>query len=94
MTLRSIALLLTLAVPVAAGAHEAAVDTLMTKALEGSIVMQLGGGEETTLTAGQTLYEGPADVHTVGRNASATAPARFLVVFLKNQGAGILEPVN
>lgn len=45
--------------------------------LEGSIVMGVKGGKEQTLTAGQTFYEGPHDVHTVGRNASKTKPARW-----------------
>ncbi len=58
--------------------------------LEGSIVMQVKGGKEVTLTAGQTFYEGPSDVHVVGRNASRTAPAKFLVVFIKKEGAPIL----
>jgi quercetin dioxygenase-like cupin family protein len=58
--------------------------------LEGSIVMQVKGGKEVTLTPGQTYYEGPEDVHTVGRNASNTRPAKFLVLLLKNTGA---EPV-
>jgi quercetin dioxygenase-like cupin family protein len=58
--------------------------------LEGSIVMQVKGGEEVTLKPGQTYYEGPDDVHTVGRNASNTQPAKFLVLLLKNAGA---EPV-
>src|SRR5215470_14116476 len=40
--------------------------------LEGSIIMQVKGGNEVTLTPGQTFYEGPNDVHTVGRNASST----------------------
>src|ERR1044072_2492982 len=53
--------------------------------LEGSIVMQVKGGTEVTLTPGQTFYEGPDDVHTVGRNASATKPARFVVVLLKKK---------
>jgi quercetin dioxygenase-like cupin family protein len=61
--------------------------------LEGSIEMQLAGGEKVTLTEGQTFYEGPNDVHTVGRNASATAPAKFVVVFVKDKGAEILRPV-
>src|SRR5215469_10237420 len=38
--------------------------------LEGSIVMQVKGGKEVTLTPGQTFYEGPNDIHVVGRNAS------------------------
>src|SRR4030095_10072922 len=39
---------------------------------EGSIIMQVKGGKEVTLTPGQTFYEGPDDVHVVGRNASST----------------------
>jgi quercetin dioxygenase-like cupin family protein len=60
--------------------------------LEGSIVMQVKGGKEVTLTPGQTFYEGPNDVHVVGRNASTTKPAKFVVVFIKKQGAPILTP--
>jgi quercetin dioxygenase-like cupin family protein len=62
--------------------------------LEGSIVMQVRGGKETTLTPGQTFYEGPEDVHIVGRNASQTKPAKFVVFFVKNKGAPILVPAK
>ncbi len=62
--------------------------------LEGSIVMQVRGGEEVTLTPGQTFYEGPSDVHVVGRNASQTRPAKFVVFFVKDKGAPILVPAN
>src|SRR5690242_3603568 len=62
--------------------------------LEGSIVMQVKGGKETTLTPGQTFYEGPNDIHTVGRNASTTKPAKFIVVLVKNKGAPVLVPVK
>jgi quercetin dioxygenase-like cupin family protein len=62
--------------------------------LEGSIVMQVKGGEQVTLTPGQTFYEGPDDVHVVGRNASSTAPAKFLVLLIKNKGAPVLVPVE
>jgi quercetin dioxygenase-like cupin family protein len=62
--------------------------------LEGSVVMQVQGGKETTLTAGQTFYEGPDDVHIVGRNASSTKPAKFLVLLVKNKGAPVLVPVK
>ena len=61
--------------------------------MEGSIVMQVKGGKEVTLTPGQTFYEGPDDVHVVGRNASSTKPAKFLVFLVKNQGAPVLVPV-
>ena len=62
--------------------------------LEGEIVMQLKGKPSVTLKAGQTFYEGPTDIHVVGRNASSTAPARFVVVLLKNKGAPVLTPVT
>jgi len=62
--------------------------------LEGSIVMQVRGGKEVTLTPGQTFYEGPDDVHVVGRNASQTKPAKFLVFFVKDKGAPILVPAH
>jgi quercetin dioxygenase-like cupin family protein len=61
--------------------------------LEGSIVMQVKGGKEVTLTPGQTFYEGPADVHLVGRNASSTKPAKFLVFLVKDKGSPVLVPV-
>ena len=62
--------------------------------LEGQIIMQLKGKPAVTLKAGQTYYEGPADIHVVGRNASTTEPARFVVVLLKAKGAPILTPVK
>src|SRR5215470_9377466 len=62
--------------------------------LEGSIVMQVRGGKEVTLTPGQTFYEGPDDVHVVGRNASKTKPAKFVLVMVKNKGAPVLVPTN
>jgi quercetin dioxygenase-like cupin family protein len=61
--------------------------------LEGSIIMQVKGGKEVTLTPGQTFYEGPNDVHVVGRNASSTTPAKFVVFFIKDKGAPALVPV-
>ena len=62
--------------------------------LEGSIVMQVRGGQEVTLTAGQTFYEGPDDVHVVGRNASQTKPAKFVVVLVKEKGAPAVVLAN
>jgi len=62
--------------------------------LEGSIVMQVRGGKEVTLTPGQTFYEGLDDVHVVGRNASQTKPAKFVVFFVKDKGAPVLVPAN
>ena len=62
--------------------------------LEGSIVMQVRGGKEVTLTPGQTFYEGPSDVHVVGRNASQTKPAKFVVFLVKDKDAPVLVPAN
>jgi quercetin dioxygenase-like cupin family protein len=62
--------------------------------LGGSIVMQLKGGQQVTLTPGQTFYEGPDDVHVVDRNASGTQPAKFLVVLIKDRGAPAVLPAE
>ena len=62
--------------------------------LEGSIVMQVKGGAAVTLSPGQTWYEGPDDVHVVSRNASSSAPARYVVFTVKEKGAPILTPVR
>jgi quercetin dioxygenase-like cupin family protein len=62
--------------------------------LEGTIVMGVDGGKEKTLHAGETFYEGPRDVHTVGRNASKTKPARFVVFLLKEKDKPALIPVT
>jgi quercetin dioxygenase-like cupin family protein len=62
--------------------------------LEGTIVEQVRGGQEVTLTPGQTFYEGPHDVHTIGRNASTTKPAKFVVVMVKNKGVDAVLPAE
>jgi quercetin dioxygenase-like cupin family protein len=62
--------------------------------LEGSVVMQVRGGKEITLTPGQTFYEGPNDVHVISRNASKTKPAKFVVFFVKDKGAPVLVPAK
>jgi len=62
--------------------------------LEGSVVMQVRGGKEVTLTPGQSFYEGPNDIHVVGRNASATKPAKMLVLLVKNKDAPVVIPVK
>jgi quercetin dioxygenase-like cupin family protein len=62
--------------------------------LEGSVVMQVKGGKQVTLTPGQTFYEGPDDVHVVDRNASSTKPTKFLVFLIKDKGAPALVPVE
>ena len=62
--------------------------------LEGSVVMQLKGGKPVTVAAGETFYEGPDDIHTVGRSASSSKPAKLLVLLVKNKGAPVVVPVN
>jgi quercetin dioxygenase-like cupin family protein len=62
--------------------------------LEGTVVMEVKGGKQVTLKPGQTFYEGPDDIHTVGRNASSTEPAKFVVFFIKDKGAPILTPAQ
>ena len=62
--------------------------------LEGTVVMQLKGQPAVTLKTGDTFYEGTQDIHMIGRNASDSAPARFVVVLLKKKGAPVLTPVE
>jgi quercetin dioxygenase-like cupin family protein len=62
--------------------------------LEGSIVEGVRGGKEVTLTPGQTFYEGPGDVHTVGRNSSTTKPAKFVVIMVKKKGVDAVLPAE
>lgn len=55
--------------------------------LEGELIMQVQGGPKVTLKPGDTFYESPSDVHAVSANASRTAPAKFLVLIIKDKGA-------
>lgn len=61
--------------------------------LEGAVEMQVKGGPLQKLTAGQTFYELPSDIHAVSRNASQTQPAKILVFFVKDKGAPTTVPV-
>jgi len=62
--------------------------------LEGSVIEQVKGGKPDTLTAGQTFYEGPNDIHMVGRNASQTEPAKLVAILVKKKGAPAVVPVK
>lgn len=62
--------------------------------LEGSIIMQVKGGKQVTLTPGQSFYEGPNDIHAVGRNASSTKPAKFVVLLVKDKSVPVFIPVK
>src|SRR5512132_3297875 len=61
--------------------------------LEGSVVMQVQGGQPVALGPGQTFYEAPSDIHSVSKNASDTKPAKFVVFFVKDKGAPPTVPV-
>ncbi len=78
---------------VASAAHRHNANTFV-YVLEGSVVMQVAGGPAVTLTAGQTFYESPSDVHTVSRNASDSKPAKILVLLVKDVGAPVTLPAN
>jgi quercetin dioxygenase-like cupin family protein len=62
--------------------------------LAGSVVMQVKGQPPVTLRAGDTFYEGRDDVHLVGRNASQTNRARFVVFLVKPKGAALAVPAQ
>lgn len=62
--------------------------------LEGTIIMQVKGGKEMTLTKGQTFSEKPDDLHVIGRNASQTKPAKFLAFFVKDIGTPPVLPAE
>jgi quercetin dioxygenase-like cupin family protein len=62
--------------------------------LEGTVNMQVAGGELQTLGPGDVFYETPSDIHSVSRNASDTEPAKILVFFLKEKDAATTEPAD
>jgi quercetin dioxygenase-like cupin family protein len=62
--------------------------------LEGSVKMQVDGQPEVTLTAGQTFYEKPSDVHRVSANASTTQPAKLLVFMVKDKDKPATQAVS
>lgn len=62
--------------------------------LSGSIIMQVKNGEAVTLTAGQTFYESPEDVHIQSANTSDSIPAKIVVFMIKKKGAAITLPAN
>jgi quercetin dioxygenase-like cupin family protein len=62
--------------------------------LEGSIVMEVRGGKEITLSKGDTFFEAPGDIHVIGKNASQTEPAKFVAFFVKDKGAPVIAPAQ
>jgi len=61
--------------------------------LEGEVIMQLAGQQPRAPKPGETFYEGPADVHVRSANASMTAPAKMLVLMLKDKRNAASRPV-
>ena len=62
--------------------------------LEGTVIMQVAGGQPLTLGPGQTFYENPTDVHATSKNASQTQPAKILVFMLKDKGKPATRPAQ
>jgi quercetin dioxygenase-like cupin family protein len=62
--------------------------------LEGALTMQVDGQPAVTLTAGQTFYETPGDIHRVSANASKTESAKILVFMVKDKGKPATQPVK
>jgi quercetin dioxygenase-like cupin family protein len=62
--------------------------------LQGALMMGVKGHDSVRVETGQTFYESPTDVHTVSRNASDSAPAKFLVFFVKDKGAPANVPAE
>jgi quercetin dioxygenase-like cupin family protein len=54
--------------------------------LEGVLNMQVRGSPPVKLHAGETFYESPDDVHIVSANDSHDAPAKILVMMIKDKG--------
>jgi len=75
---------------VASASHRHNAHTLV-YVLEGTVEMQVAGGELMRLGPGETFYETPNDIHSVSRNASDSEPAKILVVFIKMKGAAPTE---
>ena len=62
--------------------------------VEGMVTLAQDGKAPVTLTAGQTFYENPTDVHRVSANASTTAPAKILVFMVKDKDKPATTPAK
>jgi quercetin dioxygenase-like cupin family protein len=54
--------------------------------LEGALAAKIDDGPEKTYHPGQMFYEPPMHLHAVSKNASETAPAKFLVFRIAEKG--------
>jgi quercetin dioxygenase-like cupin family protein len=69
---------------------------VMAFVVAGTISSQLGEGPEQTLHAGEAWWEPTGTIHRVSRNASATAPATLLAIYVAPQGAtpeDLMKPI-
>lgn len=68
--------------PGAASPSHAHAKSAFTYVVSGAIETQVNDEPKRIVRAGESFYEPPAARHVVSRNASATAPARLLAVFV------------
>ena len=66
---------------------------LFTYIVEGSVIWEVEGETPVTLNAGDAFYDRPKQVHN-HRNASATAPAKFVAFFVEDKGQPRSVPVK
>jgi quercetin dioxygenase-like cupin family protein len=60
---------------------------VMAFVVAGTIISQLGEGPEETFHAGEAWWEPTGTIHRISRNASATAPASLLAIYIAPPGA-------
>ena len=66
---------------------------LFTYIVEGSVIWEVEGEAPVTLNAGDAFYDRPKQAHN-HRNASATAPAKFVAFFVEDKGQPRSVPVK
>ena len=62
--------------------------------LEGALIARIDDGPEKTYRAGEMFYEPPLHLHAVSKNASGTAPAKFLVFRVIEKGKPATVPAQ
>jgi quercetin dioxygenase-like cupin family protein len=67
--------------------HHTTEGSVVAYVLEGRVRSKVNDGPTTVYQAGESWLEPPGAAHSVSANASATAPARLLAVFVAKDGA-------
>ena len=62
--------------------------------LEGTVENQFDGGAVSVQKTGEAWWERPGTVHDVARNASSTARARLLLVYVGEEGKAATVPLR